>query len=379
MSIQYSEENKMLVVDYIRSNGIEALKEEFGIKVRLEGRLMVLNYCQIESPKTHPIVMECRGLILEQETLRVVSRSFDRFFNLGEALDTMPAIDWSKAEVFDKVDGSLIKIYNYNNRWEIATRGTAFADVPCGDWGITFRELVYNALGVENDGDFQSLMTRSLMMHHMTYIFELTSVENRVVKHYDGYKLHFLAARDNRTYEYHSELEREWLFGEVSGMKDRISNPKVYKFDTPEACQEASRSLKDLDEGYVVYQNGIPICKVKSPAYVAVHHIRGEGLNHKRSCELVLSGEVSEYLTYFPEDERILQPFLDAYVSLINDIVNVYNRIYRIEDQKSFAAEATKHHFSACLFKARAGKMDPLKAFDGQRLAYRLEQMENFL
>jgi hypothetical protein len=43
-----------------------------------------LNYDQIESAKAHPVVMECRGLILSYPHGEVVARSFDRFFNYGE-------------------------------------------------------------------------------------------------------------------------------------------------------------------------------------------------------------------------------------------------------------------------------------------------------
>ena len=46
--------------------GVVSLESEFGIQVKEypEEGLYVFNYSQIESPKMHPIVMECRGLIL---------------------------------------------------------------------------------------------------------------------------------------------------------------------------------------------------------------------------------------------------------------------------------------------------------------------------
>lgn len=63
---------------------IEELTKEFAIKVRqYDEGLLVLNYDQIESPKSHPIVMECRALILDTD-FNVVSRAFDRFFNIHE-------------------------------------------------------------------------------------------------------------------------------------------------------------------------------------------------------------------------------------------------------------------------------------------------------
>ena len=71
------------VQKYLKEKGVEALKQEFSIIVKEAGDLLVLNYNQIESPKTHPIVIECRSLILDKQ-YNVVSRSFDRFFNLQE-------------------------------------------------------------------------------------------------------------------------------------------------------------------------------------------------------------------------------------------------------------------------------------------------------
>lgn len=74
----------MQVIEFIKQNGLEALTEQFAISVKKIDDLLVLNYNQIDSPKTHPIVIECRSLILEAKTLKVVSRSFDRFFNIYE-------------------------------------------------------------------------------------------------------------------------------------------------------------------------------------------------------------------------------------------------------------------------------------------------------
>lgn len=72
--------------------------------------LVILNYDQIESPKTHPVVRECRGLVLEKDTWNVVARAFTRFFNYGE---TDCQFDWSKFTATTKEDGSLLLLYRY--------------------------------------------------------------------------------------------------------------------------------------------------------------------------------------------------------------------------------------------------------------------------
>lgn len=369
----------MQTIEFIRENGFAALTEEFGISVKFVDDLAVLNYNQIESPKTHPIVIECRSLILNKNTLEVVSRSFDRFFNLGEALNVMPVIDWSKAEVFEKVDGSLIKIYYHKDKWQVATRGTAYAESDCMGYGITFRELVFKALGVTNDEEFQSLMHQANLSTYETYIFELTSVENRVVRHYTGYNLHFLASRDNEDGEYTSEEEREWLQSPDCILHNRIKFAKRFNFTSEADAVDSAAQLKDLDEGYIVYMDGVPVCKIKSPAYVAVHHLRGEGSNPKRISELVLSGEQDEYLKYFPEDAAVIDPYTEALRELICDMLKEYYLVSHIEDQKEFALSIAKHKWKGVLFNARAKGIAVTQSFNQQRLSYRIEMLKGYV
>lgn len=81
----------MKVQEWLRNNGgnLELLEEQLGIthNVHEDGRV-ILNYSQIDSPKQNPIVMECRGLILDKNNnWELVARSFPRFFNRGE-IDT---------------------------------------------------------------------------------------------------------------------------------------------------------------------------------------------------------------------------------------------------------------------------------------------------
>lgn len=361
----------MQVIEFINEHGLEALTEQLAISVKKVDDLLVLNYNQIDSPKTHPIVMECRSLILEAGTLKVVSRSFDRFFNYGEALNVMPEIDWNKAVAYEKVDGSLIKIYCHKGYWYISTKGTAYGESDCMGYGVTFEQLVWKALDCYNHDDFQHKCNKFLW-EGFTYILELTSVENRVVKRYEGYKLHYLACRSNWNGRYiHSEKDQALMFG--------AHEIKEYRFDTPEACVRTARELKDLDEGYVIYQDGVPIAKIKSPAYVAVHHIRGEGLNPKRIMQLVLVNEQDEYLTYFPEDRDVFVPYTTGMELLDIHMGCVYDALRGIEDQKEFALKAKNFPFSAALFKARAANISIWDAFSSQRDVYQMEILKDYV
>lgn len=96
-----------------------SLSHELGISVKDYGDRVVLNYSQIESPKTHPVVRECRGAIMSKSG-EVICRPFDRFYNLGEAPETQEHLDINRTIAVEKLDGSLIKLYHWNGSWELA-------------------------------------------------------------------------------------------------------------------------------------------------------------------------------------------------------------------------------------------------------------------
>lgn len=344
----------MHVQTYLRTYGVEKLQSELGIKVKSypEEGLLVLNYSQVDSPKSNPVVVECRGLILDMD-FNVVSRSMDRFFNLGEVPESQAHVDLSKAVCYEKVDGSLIRIYNFKGTWYIATRGMAFAEATVNGFDITFKELVLKALGCTKE-EFQN-KCNVFFLPDVTYICEITSTENRCVKSYTGYTLWYLTARSNSTYEYLDQSSNAYVFG--------MSFPKAYSFDSMEDISEDVRNLKNLDEGYVLYQDGVPVCKIKSPAYCAVHLLRGEGLNPKRVCELVLTGEQEEYLVYFPEDREFIQEYVDKYNEIVQGLELAYAAYRTIQDQKEFALAIRNVQGNSVLFAARKMKLSVKEAF----------------
>lgn len=355
----------MDVVNYLKQQGLEKLKEEFFIKVKeYDEGLIVLNYDQIASPKAHPIVVECRGLILDKE-FNVVSRSFCRFFNIGEQPETQAHIDMRKAVCFDKIDGSLIKIYFWNGLWHIATRGTAFAESEVNGFDVSFKDLVMRALDVYDDEEFQ-FRCNNILCEDVTYICEITSMENRVVTRYDGYDLHYLAARNNKTFEYVDGSDSAQVLG--------CKFPTKYYFHTTADCIEAAKHLKNLDEGYVLYQDGKPVCKIKSPVYCAIHLIKGEGLNPKRIAELVLTGEQAEYIAYFPEDEKYITPYEFALEQLLISTTELWESSKHLESQKDFAMAVKDSRQSALLFWLRKFPAGVAKdALNAQTDAYKLK------
>lgn len=365
----------MKLLEFLKENNynVSALTEQLGIVVKEYDDRYVFNYNQIESPKTHPVVVECRGVILDKE-FNIICRPFNRFFNLGEAPDTQKQLDMTKAVAFEKVDGSLIKIYHYK-KWEIATRGTAFAESAVGDFNLTFRELVLKALNLTED-EFQA-KANIVLDKNITYCFEVTAMENRVVTCYDGYTLHYLGARITSSGKYvsHASIEAAKALG--------AKEIKQYSFSTPEEAVSSANTLGGLQEGFVVWQeidgDFQPVCKIKATAYLAVHAIRGEGLTQRRIAELVLTGEEEEYLAYFNEDRKYFAPYIDAFQKLKYSVESEWEKVKEIEDQKEFALAVKHLPFSASLFSAKKTKQSATHCFNEARLAWRVDILKGYV
>lgn len=346
----------MEVLKFLQSNASDfsKLTDAFGIKVKEypEQGIVVLNYDQIESPKMDPVVVECRGLILDYK-LNVVCRPFDRFFNYGEAFTDK--MDLTGYTYQPKLDGSLIKVYYWDGSWRIATRGTAFAESDVGGWGITFEELTLRAMGFDSLAMFSEAMEDEGMPHHYTYLLELTAMENRVVTYYSEPTVTLLAVRNNQSGDYAPTENYAAYFWKTNSVVSGL---------TIEDIIQKADSLKNLEEGFVGYdQQGVPRVKIKSAAYVTVHMMRGEGLNPKRIAELVISGEEDEYLAYFPEDRDTILPYSNYLSKLISELEVTMSENQKIEDQKEFALAIKDVYGKSVLFTARKLKISVAEAF----------------
>ncbi len=89
----------------------------YNLKVKDDGPLYIINYDQIRTQFSHKLCSEARGIILEKESNRIVCYPFDKFWNYNKHNGGKGGkIDWDTAVVQEKVDGSLMKLYFYDER-----------------------------------------------------------------------------------------------------------------------------------------------------------------------------------------------------------------------------------------------------------------------
>lgn len=346
---------------YTNAQAFESLTEQFAIKVKHyeDERIVLLDYHMIDSPKMHPIVIECRSLILQFDTFGVVSRKFDRFFNYGEALEYYHDFDPSRSVVMEKADGSLVGVYSCNGKWHISTRGMAFAE---GEhvMGGTFKDKVLDTFGLSED-DFQSFF--SAYNPRMTFVFEYTSPENRVVTRYENPEMVLLGVNDGEV-----EYPYDTMALDLSVMGLNFRKVKMYHVQEMQAIVELANSLPNLEEGFVIYD---PLSnkrmKVKSSLYVVAHSIRGNDPlpTRKNLLKLIFTGEIDEFLSYFPEWKDKARMVEDEVTDVMDSLAQAWDRCKDLDSQKDFAVSIKNVKHNSVLFQCRKLKQDITSVWQG--------------
>lgn len=331
----------MYVTRFLQENKIDDLTEKFGIDVKKYDDRYVLNYNQIKSYKYrfHPIVRECRALILDKD-FNPLMRSFDRFFNLGEEENSrfFPIVD---STIDEKLDGSLIGGYFDNSKWCVSTRKSAFAEVFVNANPFTFRELIEKEV-LPIDEIFKYADP------NLCYIFELVSPYNRVVTPYNTTNLYLLAVRNKKDGTY---IPRNYVHEMF--FDDFIKLPKTYSFKSKEEIEDATKDIHPLDEGWVCEYQEWRI-KIKNPAYLVVSKLNMNGSPSSSAIiELVSAFEETEFLSYYPEYLKLFEPYLDVRDYITNFYPELYKQYKDIEEQKDFAIAIKNVPFNSILFSMR--------------------------
>lgn len=340
------------------------LDETLGIKLQHDDKFVGLNYCQINSPKSHPAVMECRALTLDKHTLTPVSRAYDRFFNWGEMPEFYEDFDVSNSVVMEKCDGSLIRVWwnCYADRWEIGTRSMYYGE---GDHqtGISFRSLALEFIGMD-EKEFQ-ICFNQVAEKQKTYIFEMIGPRNRIVTRYKNEEWVLTGIRDNITGKYDTMFKMKSTVEAIKQFSNKVRIVETISLNSFEKIVEAAKNLSDLQEGFVAWcQKTNKRIKMKSPVYVSVHGIRENGqLSRKRALTLVLMNEQEEYLSYFEEDRPFFDPLVSEVEAFMKSISDKWQEVKHIENQKDFAMLVKDHPASGILFAAKKQQKDPLHVF----------------
>ena len=350
-------ETEKLTVDTEHVQLLNVFRERhLDIKVKTDLPLAIFNY-SIEADFTNPVVQEARGIIINLDTLTVVCWPFRKFGRYDESYaDT---IDWSTAQVQEKIDGSIIKLWfnRLAEEWQFSSNSmiNAADAIINENTGLSLMDIIKRTPeygGFENGRFFGE---RELDKDY-TYILELTSPDNRVVVPYTNDHLSHTGTRNNLTGE-----ETKGYIG--------LRGPIYYDIHTIKDCIEYATRMNEKEdgvvsavenEGFVVVDGNWNRIKVKSPEYMIMHHIVSITKESKKQLvQLLLDRklDISGLAKCFPNLAHILY-FYAYQVSEMEynatSMINISRRLF-VEsghDRKSVALKIKKDKYAPFGFAA---------------------------
>ena len=303
---------------------------------------VILNYSQINSPKLNEIVRECRGLCLNSKTGDLIGRGFRRFFNLNE---TQEPFDWSDFTCFEKVDGSLVLIYYYKDKWHLQTRNS-YSQSEINDSGITWHELIESTLPEGWKDSFDK---------NTTYVGEICSRYNKVVVDHPIPIFFLLSMFDNITGREH------YLDSYIQESETlKLNRPNIHKLSSQLEVEQYLKQLeqdKKLDEGFVLRDKNNNRIKCKSALYLRFHYIFSNGEpKTEKLLEFILNGEVDELLSYFPVYKLRSENIKERAEKLFKELDNLWYCYHKEPNRKLFALAVKDHPLASVLFNLRDDK-----------------------
>jgi len=198
------------------------------------------NLFLVYSAKTNTksdLQLECNGLIFEKKTLKLICAN-QMYFIENSTTENIVSMEYCE-------DGTLLRLYNYNNEWFLATSKCIDAENSYWTSTLSFKQLFYE-LFLEKDLE--------KLNKTLTYLFVLKHIENvQVIKHaknsitYIGnfdksFKESDTLFKDNSNIQISEKITLEENFDDLEkfykntkrGILIKYSNNQIYKYDFKE-------------------------------------------------------------------------------------------------------------------------------------------------
>ena len=267
------------------------------IDVKDKGDCWILNYkigvCNDYNKLTRGLVVQKPIGSLDNPLSLILSFPFVRFFNLGEGpADT---VDFSNAEMIEKLDGTLVGIYQNGDCWH--TRKMVSSNKEDMNFDLTtFHGKSYKLMPLIGQCVDKIKFSDSSIIYICEFIHEATFVVTRYNP--DQYGLYLVGARSLDTLQEFGELELDKIAHQLG-----LKRPRRWdSTDDKDRITDLMEKIKEQTPGFegFVFRDRITgnRVKIKDVEYVRIHHMVG-GLTYKNLLYGVLHGETSEILSYF--------------------------------------------------------------------------------
>lgn len=235
--------------------------------------LYMVLYDTNKSDFNNNIVNECRGIILEKNTNKVLCYTFNK------GLQESNNFDFTNCTFEESIDGTQIRLYWYNNKWMYAT-------TRCID---AFKSYYYsNKSFGELFDEANSELDLDRLDKSCCYSFVLCHPDNRIVVKYNQPYIVHVMTRNLETME------------EIN-VDIGVRKPVKLEFDNMVSLQNYISSNIELEGVMVKFMDNSRM-KLYCNNYNSIKLLRGNTNNiYYRYFELMKQNSVYKFLEYYPE------------------------------------------------------------------------------
>jgi hypothetical protein len=240
--------------------------------------------------------------------------------------------------VSEKIDGSIMKLWCYNDCWHLSTNGMIDAEKAIiGDARKdNFAQIFNEALNWRLPGTWADTLGALTNFFNglnpdLTYIFELVSPYTRVVIPHKTSDIYFLGARNNKTnQQYGCDLNTAIELG-VS----MFHRPRLYQLNKVDQVIAAANELPWDNEGYVCYDKNFNRCKIKSPRYVMAHFARNNNvITRWHLIDIILKGEMEEFKIYasdYADEINYTKKMMDEFITCVDNCALITRNLRKLD------------------------------------------------
>jgi hypothetical protein len=254
---------------------------------------------------------QANGVIFEKETNKVVAMCQNKMQNVSD-LNELNDVSGHFVRTEYCEDGTMIRLYNYNDHWYTAT--TRCADGRMSFWSSnkTFDEMFWET--------FDSSLLDNLDKSY-TYTFVLLHKENKIVVHHKYNTLIYISRISNVTFQ---EDYKNIFYG----MSRNIKRPQVVE---KQELQQIDESLKPNKRGLLIKvykkeQNKWNVYKYDFPMYKTIKEVRGNVPDIKYRYLELLNDPISLMFLekYYPEHKFLFNMIKHSIKKVVTFVYKLY-------------------------------------------------------
>lgn len=291
--------NSYNICDY---NTLKQYLSNINIKFKENNNLFLMYQEQDETNfNDNLLIRNCLGLICRIDTLKIVCYSFNRCVEFNNGFN--PIINLDNFRLEKAYEGSLMRVYFYDNKWNISTKRCLDANNAYWISDKSFYELFIECLPT-------NFNIYDILNKNYCYSFLLCHPNNNIITKDKPHLIHL----NTRNIENLNIVEHDLGF----------NKPYIYTEYNKNNINELFDKLDNEYEGYIIIDNYDNRQKIEGKMYRFLKDLWGNTNNRiYRYFELrKYENDLINYLTYFKDDALF---FKNIEVDLINFFKKIHN------------------------------------------------------